>query len=393
MKANTLNDCNIEAKKVLVRTDYNVPMDSEGNITDDKRIRDSLPTFKYLLENNVSKIIILTHLGRPKEKEEILKTDKPAEKLSELLRAEVKKIDDWGENGLPDSKIVMLENSRFNPAEKSKDEKERDAFAEQICKNADQFVMEAFSNMHREKEASMTSTLKFLPGCLGFAAEKEVETIEDALENPQRPFVSIIGGAKADKLSSVENIMKKADTVLLGGVLAFSVLHERGFYMGSTKIDYDNLSNYSHVLENLKENVILPEDAVIADEFSESANAQQALVGEIKEGWMALDLGPATLQKYKEYIKNAKTIIWNGPIGVFEFDKFANGTREIIQAIAESNANSIIGGGDSAAAVKKLGFEGMAGFISSGGGASLKMFEGKSLPVLDELEKNREKFS
>ena len=393
MKVNTLKDVNVKGKKVLVRTDYNVPMDSDGNITDDKRIRDSMPTLNYLLENGAEKILILTHIGRPKENEEILKTDKPAETLSKLLDREVKKVDGWGEDGLPDSKIVMLENVRFSSFEKSKDVTERDEFAEKICKNADLFVMEAFSNMHREKEASMTSTLKFLPGCLGIASENEIKTIENALENPQRPFVSIIGGAKADKLASVENIMKKADNVLLAGVLAFSVLYNKGNYMGGTKIDYDNLTNYSHVLENLGENVVLPVDAVIADEFSENATASITNIDKIEDGWMALDIGPKTLEKYKEIIKDAKTIIWNGPIGVFEFDKFSFGTKEIIKAIAESSAKTIIGGGDSAAAVKKLGYGDNIGFVSSGGGASLKMFEGKTLPVIEALEKNKNIFS
>lgn len=390
-----LEDFNFNNKRVLVRTDYNVPVDEEGNITDSKRIEDSLETIRYLLENGSAKIIIVTHIGRPKEHEEKLKTDNVAKKLSELIGMEVKKIDDWGENGLPEERIVILENARFNSKEKSKDEAERDEFAQIMCQRADLFVMEAFSNMHRGKQASMTSTMKFLPACMGRACQKEIETIQRAIDNPQRPFVSIIGGAKADKLGSVDNIMQNADKVLLGGALAFTVLHAKGFNMGKSKIDHENLENYNEVFEKIKDNdkIMLPEDAVVADEFSDSAESKTVPVDKVEDNWMALDLGEKTIEKYKKELMGAKTICWNGPLGVFEFEKFAIATKEIAQAISETDAFSIIGGGDSAAAINELGFSDKVSFVSSGGGASLMMFEGKELPVLKAMKENYSKFT
>ena len=395
MDARTLEDVEIEGKKVLVRTDYNIPMDKEGNITDDKRIRDSIPTIQHLLKNGAKQIIILTHIGRPKENEERLKTDKAAKRLSELIQEQVKKIDEWGEEGLPEDKIIVLENARFSSKEKSREESERDEFAKSICRNADIFVMEAFSNMHRGKEASMTSTLKFLPACIGKAAEKEIKTIDEAIRSPKRPLISIMGGAKADKLSSVENLLQNSDKILLGGALAFNIFHGMGYNTGDSKIDEENIEKHRHIIEKLKENkkIILPEDAVVADNLSNNAEKKTVSITDIKEGWMALDIGPETVNKFKEEIKKAGTIIWNGPLGLFEIDNFARGTEEIAKSIAESQAFSIIGGGDSASAISKCNLTEKVGFVSSGGGASLAMFEGKKLPVLEKLEKNKEIFN
>lgn len=386
---NKLDDMDFKDKKVLVRTDYNVPIDDEGNITDTKRIEDSLPTIRHLLEEGARQVIIVTHIGRPKENEEKLKTDNVAGKLSELLGEEVKKVDDWGENGLPENRVVVLENARFNKAEKSKDEGERDAFAEKMSNNADLFVMEAFSNMHRDKQASMTSTLKYLPAALGKAAQEEIETINNAIENPERPLVSIIGGAKADKLTSVDNIMQNADKVLLGGALAFTVLYAKGYNMGKSKIDYDNLEENREIFEKIKDSdkIVLPVDAVVGNSFSEGAETRTVSVEEIGDEWMALDIGEKTVEKYKKELEDAKTVIWNGPLGAFEIEKFAEGTKQIAHALKELDAHSIVGGGDSAAAIHQLGKDSVS-FVSSGGGASLMMFEGRKLPVLEEMEKN-----
>ncbi|MFW5991051.1 MAG: phosphoglycerate kinase [Candidatus Nanoarchaeia archaeon] len=394
MDVKTLKDIDLEGKKVLIRTDYNVPMDSEGNVTDTMRIEESIPTLKYILEHNALQLIIVTHIGRPKGYDEKLKTDKVAQKLSEILRMGVKKVDNWGEDGLGEERIVILENARFNPSEKSKDEAERDEFGRLLCKNADVFVMEAFSNMHRGKQASMTSTLKFLPACLGFAAEKEIDTISQAIRNPKRPLVAIMGGAKADKLSSIENIMQHSDLILIGGSLAFNILYSLGYNVGESKVDKQNLQNFEHVIEKIRNNnkIILPKDAVVADELQYDANSRVVSVDNIEDGWMALDIGPETIKAFEEKIHEANTVIWNGPLGLFEFEAFAKGTVEVAKCIAQSNAFSIIGGGDSAAAIHKAGVSENVGFISSGGGASLWMFEGKELPVLEKMKENSSNF-
>ncbi|MFW6449626.1 MAG: phosphoglycerate kinase [Nanoarchaeota archaeon] len=394
MDVKTLKDIDLEGKKVLIRTDYNVPMDSEGNVTDTMRIEESIPTLKYILEHNALQLIIVTHIGRPKGYDEKLKTDKVAQKLSEILQMGVKKVDNWGEDGLGEERIVILENARFNPSEKSKDEAERDEFGRLLCKNADVFVMEAFSNMHRGKQASMTSTLKFLPACLGFAAEKEIDTISQAIRNPKRPLIAIMGGAKADKLSSIENIMQHSDLILIGGSLAFNILYSLGYNVGGSKVDKQNLQNFEHVIEKIRNNdkIILPKDAVVADELQYDANSMVVSVDNIEDGWMALDIGPETIKAFKEKIHEANTVIWNGPLGLFEFEAFAEGTVEVAKCIAQSNAFSIIGGGDSAAAIHKAGVSENVGFISSGGGASLWMFEGKELPVLEKMKENSSNF-
>lgn len=391
---NMLSDLVFNDKRVLIRTDYNVPMDGEGNITDIKRIEDSLPTLRYLLDNGARQIVILTHIGRPKGHDQKLSTLSVAQKLSDLMGLPVKKVDGWGEQGLPEEKIVMLENVRFSPSEKSKDEQERDSFAKAICKNADVFVMEAFSNMHRGGQASMTSVLKFLPSCLGLAAQKELQTIAKALEDPERPYVAIIGGLKADKLSALKNIIQKADKVLVGGALAFGILSVFGYNMGSSKIDFDGLKEYEDFIKTLRDDpkVILPVDCVLADRFADDANLKRAPISCVKDGWMALDIGRKTLESYKLALMTASTITWNGPIGVFEFPNFSEGTKDIARAVADSGAMSIIGGGDSAAAIEQLGFKDKVSFVSSGGGASLMMFEGKELPVLKSMKDNYSRF-
>lgn len=395
MKIPTINDFDFNEKKVLIRTDYNTPMDSEGEITDSKRIKDSIPTIRALLKAGAKKIIIATHIGRPKNNEKHLMTDKACQKLCEILGENVIKSDTWNTSELPEGRIIILENMRFNSSEKSKNEIERVRLGKELSSGADIFVMEAFSNMHRGAQASMTGVMNFIPTCLGLAAENEINTITNAIENPKRPFISIIGGVKADKLGSVKNIMKKADKILLGGALAFSVLSTFGYDMGCSKIDKEGLKEYDDFLKTLQnhENIALPTDCVIADEFSNNANSEIVSIDEVNEPWMALDIGPETIEDYKRIIKEAKTVIWNGPIGVFEMSKFAHGTKEIAKALAESESTSIIGGGDSANAILKSGYKDEVTFVSSGGGASLRMFEGKALPVLEALKKNQEKFN
>lgn len=390
MNLKTLKDIpELSGKNVFVRVDFNVPLDDDGNVRDDKRIRHAIPTIQYLLDKGIAKIILASHLGRPKNNEFNLMTNKVAEKLSELIGQEVAKVDDWGKNGLPPEKIVMLENLRFNTAEKSKDEAERDVFGKQMASLADIYVNEAFSNSHR-KHASMTSIPKFIPGYIGIGAENEVVNISKAIENPEHPVVAVIGGLKADKLKAIKNMLESvADKVLVAGALAYSLRKIQGYNVGNTKIDDEGLGEMSDLVKEVVSNpkLLLPDDAVVADNFSETANKKTVLIDNIEDGWMALDIGPETVKKYSDEIKKAKTILWFGPIGVFEMEPFAEGTKQIGQAIADCGAFSLVGGGDSASAVKKIGLADKMGFVSTGGGASLEMIEGKELPGLKILKK------
>jgi len=389
MELKTLNDfTDLTGKKVFVRVDFNVPLDDKGGVIDDKRIVHALPTINHLLAHGVSQIILATHLGRPKNNEAHLQTNKVAEKLAELLGAEVVKVDDWGENGLPEVKIVMLENIRFHPAEKSKDEEERDIFGKQLASLADLYVNEAFSNSHR-KHASMTSIPKFIDSCAGLGVEKEVESISKAISDPDHPLVAIIGGLKADKLAVVKYLMNVADKILIAGALAFNLRKAQGYNVGSSKVDDEGMLEFADIVQevNASSKVILPDDAIVADDFSEKANVKEVNIDSIEEGWMALDIGSKTREKYLAALTDARTILWFGPIGVFEMEPFAEGTKVIGNAIAECSAVSIVGGGDSASAVKKLGLEDKITLVSTGGGASLDMIQGKELPALKVLEK------
>ncbi len=388
MNLKTLQDVpELAGKKVFVRVDFNVPLDEQGNVRDDKRIQHAIPTIKYLLEKGVAQIILTSHLGRPKNNELHLMTNKVAEKLGELIGQEVSKVDDWGENGMPDSKIVMLENIRFHQAEKSKDEAERDEFGKQLASLADVFVNEAFSNSHRA-HASMTSIPKFIPGCVGLGVEQEVSAISKAIESPESPLVAVIAGLKADKIVAIHNLLSTADKVLVGGAISYNILKAKGVSIGDTKFDDEGMAEMADMVKVVSESdkVELPIDAVVADEFSETANKKVVDVENIENGWMALDMGPKTIEKYVGILNNAKTILWFGPVGVFEMEAFAGGTKEIGNAIANSNAVSIIGGGDTAGAVKKLGLEDKMTLVSTGGGASLTMIEGKELPALTVLK-------
>jgi len=387
----TLQSIYVGGKRVLVRAGFDVPIDDAGNILDDSRIRISIPTIKYLLEHGAKQIIVMTHLGRPEEKDPASKTDKAAAKLSELIGEKVVKVDDFGEKGIPDPKkarIVMLENLRFDPREKAKDSVKRDEFGKQLASLADIYVNDAFSNCHRD-HASMTSVPKFLPSCAGLSVEKEVSTISKAMESPERPFVSIIGGVKADKLNAVANLMKRVDKILIAGALAFTLLKQFGKEVGKTKTDTEGLAEFSALVDEIRNSpkVVLPVDAVLADSFSNDAKTKISSTDNIDKDWMALDIGPETIKRFRQELANAKTIVWNGPIGVFEFEKFADGTREIANAMASSSATTIVGGGDSGAAVEKLGMKEKFTLVSSGGGVSLEMFEGKELVAIKALEK------
>lgn len=386
----TINDMNFDDKKVLIRLGSDVPVNDNGDILDDSRLLLSLPTIKHIIEKGASKLILICHLGRPTNNEEYLKTNKLAKRLSELLNMDVDKVDNWSAS---ENKIVFLENLRFNPLEKSKNEEERDNFAKELSSQADIFVQDAFSNCHRD-HASMTSIPKFIPSCTGIVVEKELRIINHAMNNPKKPFISIIGGLKADKLNAVSKMLEKADNVLIAGALAFTLLKAKGYNMGSSRIDLEGLENLNKLKNDINSNekIILPEDAIVADNFSNEAESKVVDIDSIPENYLALDIGPISIKKYCDILDQAKTVVWNGPIGVFEFEKFANGTKEIAKKLTEIDADVIVGGGDSAEAIYKLGIEDKITHVSSGGGASLELFEGKKLIAIKSLEENFSKF-
>ena len=390
MSLKTLNNIgNISNKKVIVRVDFNVPLNAEGNVKNDKRIKHAIPTIEYLLEKKVSQIILITHIGRPKNNEESLKTGKVAKYLSDLINEEVLKVDGWGEDGLPDDKIIMLENIRFNSSEKSKNEDERDAFGRKLASLADFYINEAFSNSHR-KHASMTSIPKYIPAYAGFGVEDEVNKITDALESPEHPLIAIIAGLKEDKLLAIKHLLNIADVILVGGALAYSLIKSQGYSIGKSKIDNEGMEEMVDLIKIISHNkkVILPVDALVADDFNENANIKNVSINNIENDWMALDIGQETIKNYIKEIKKAKTILWFGPVGVFEMKPFSNGSIAIGNAIADSDAFSIVGGGDTASIINQLAIEDKISLISTGGGASLNMIEGKCLPALDILKKN-----
>ncbi|RMF54351.1 phosphoglycerate kinase [Candidatus Woesearchaeota archaeon] len=382
----TLKDFDFSHKKVLLRAGFDVPFNDDGTIADDKRIRASLPTIKYLLDKNAC-VIIISHNGRPKGKfVEKLSMTKVGERLEELLGRKVKKLDDCigaevkrAVDMMRPGDIILLENLRFHKEEEENDEN----FARELASYADVYVNDAFSNCHRD-HASMTGIPKFIPGCVGLLVEKEIRML--SLENPRKPFVAIIGGAKADKISVIRNLLKKVDKLIIGGVLANTFLKAEGFDVQSSKCDRESFDVAKEILSEHKDKIVLPTDCVVADEFDEEAKSRNVGVDSIPEGWMILDIGEKTIEEYKKTLETAKTVVWGGPIGVFEWDKFANGTREIAEFIAKLSATTIIGGGDSAAAIRKYGLEDKVDHVSTGGGASLQLLAGNELPALKALE-------
>ena len=396
----TLKDLDVNGKRVLVRVDFNVPLDKKtSDIADDKRIMETLPTIKYLIEKN-AKIILCSHLGRPDGKiVESLRMGKVAERLGKLLNKQVKKLDDCvgGEvqnvvTKMDATDVIILENLRFHPEEEENDE----TFSKQLAELADLYVNDAFGTCHRA-HASTYGVTKYLKSAAGFLVEKELRIMGKAMDNADKPFVAVIGGAKlgdekfADKISIMENLLSKVDKLLLGGAIIFTFFKAQGKNIGNSKVQDQFINLARKILNNKK--VVLPVDVVVADKFDANANSKIVNVNSIPDGWMGLDIGPKTIENYKETLKSAKTIIWSGPMGVFEFDKFANGTKEIAKALSESKATTIVGGGDSAAAVEKFGYAGKLTHVSTGGGASLEFFEGKKLPGIEALEESYKKFN
>ena len=379
-------DIAVQGKKVFVRCDFNVPLDGDGNITDDIRIRGALPTIQYLLENGAA-VILCSHMGRPKGQVNPKYSLKPvAVRLSELLGQEVKLADDViGDSAkalaaaLQPGQAMLLENVRYHKEEEANDP----AFAKALAELADIFVNDAFGTAHRA-HASTAGIADYLPAVCGFLMEREISVMGKALEDPQRPFVAILGGAKiADKLKLIDNLLGKCDSVLIVGGMSYTFAKAQGGNIGNSLCDNEKLELVGALpakAEQLGTRLMLPIDNVAGDAFSNDCNTVTVKAGQIPEGYEGMDIGPATVAAYSEIIKEAKTVIWNGPAGVFEMPTFAEGTKGIAKAVAECDGTSIIGGGDSAAAIEQLGFADQVSHISTGGGASLEFLEGRELP-------------
>ncbi len=388
----TIEDINPQGKRVLVRCDFNVKQDDAGNITDDKRIVAALPTIKYLIEKG-ARVILCSHLGRPKGEVNPKFTLAPvAKRLSEHLGIEVKMAADViGESAkslaasLADGEVMLIENVRFHKEE----EKNDPAFAKELASLAELYVNDAFGTAHRA-HASTAGVADYLPAVCGYLIGKEIGIMGEALSNPKRPFVAILGGAKvSDKLGVINNLLEKVDTLIIGGGMAYTFAKAMGGTIGTSLCEDDRLEYALDMIKKAEEkgvNFLLPTDTVAATEFAADAESKVVPTQEIPEGWMGLDIGPETIEKFSAAIKGAGTVIWNGPMGVFEFPKFAVGTESVCAAVAESGSISIVGGGDSAAAVKKLGFAKKMTHISTGGGASLEFLEGIALPGIACLE-------
>lgn len=387
----TMDDVNVKGKRVFVRVDFNVPME-DGNITDETRIRAAIPTIEALA-NGGAKVILASHLGRPKgEVKEDMRLTAVGEHLSELMGKPVKKLDESiGEAveaavaEMQDGDIVLLENVRFHKGEEKNDEELAKAFAGL----ADIYVNDAFGAAHRA-HASTEGIAKHVDTAVsGYLMQKELDVLGKALSEPERPFTAIIGGAKVkDKIGVIENLLDKVDHLIIGGGLSFTFTKAQGYDIGKSLLEEDKVELAKSFIEKAKEKGValhMPVDAVVANEFSKDAETQTVEIDAIPSEWMGLDIGPKTAANYADIIKKSKLIIWNGPMGVFEMDKFANGTKTVAEAMAETEGYTVIGGGDSAAAVEKFGVADKMDHISTGGGASLELMEGKELPGIVAL--------
>ena len=388
----TVKDVDVRSKRVLVRVDYNVPLDANGNVSDDKRITASLPTINYLLEQG-ARIILCSHLGRPKgEVKKEFSLAPVAKRLKELLpNVNIYFASDCiGEEAqqkaaaLKDGEILLLENLRFHKEEEKNDPE----FAKKLASLAEIYVSDAFGTVHRA-HASTAGVAAYLPAVAGFLIGKELSIMGGALENPERPFVAILGGAKvADKIGVITNLLNKCDTLLIGGGMAYTFFKAMGYEIGDSLLDAESIDLAKQLMETAKEKgvkLLLPVDTVVAKAFAADAEHMTVASNTIPAGWQGLDIGEKTRELFAAEIKNAKTVIWNGPMGVFEFPEFAKGTEAVAKACAECGGTTIIGGGDSASAVKKLGYADKMTHISTGGGASLEFLEGKVLPGVAAL--------
>lgn len=396
MNKKTIEDIEVKGKRVLVRVDFNVPQDETGRITDDRRIRAALPTIQYLI-NHGAKTILVSHLGRPKGKPEDREkfTLKPvAERLGELLGKPVPLAPDCigpevqkMVQALGEGDVLLLENVRFHPQEEKNDPE----FAKQLADLAEVYVNDAFGTAHRA-HASTEGVTKYLPGVAGYLMQKEIEYLGGALATPKRPFIAVLGGAKVkDKIPVIENLVGKVDRLIIGGGMAYTFLKAQGKEIGQSLLDAESIDFCREMLAKAGDKILLPVDVVVADgnPFEKGADAVQTRVvsvDAIPADWQGVDIGPETQKRFAEAVKGAGTVVWNGPMGIFEFDRFAVGTRAMAQALADSGAVTIVGGGDSAAAVEQLGFAEKMTHISTGGGASLEFLEGRVLPGVAALQ-------
>ncbi|MED3852807.1 phosphoglycerate kinase [Priestia megaterium] len=386
MNKKTLKDIDVKGKRVFCRVDFNVPM-KDGKVTDETRIRAAIPTIQYLVEQG-AKVILASHLGRPKgEVVEELRLNAVAERLQALLGKDVAKTDEaFGEevkktiDGMSEGDVLVLENVRFYPGEEKNDPELAKAFAEL----ADVYVNDAFGAAHRA-HASTEGIAQHIPAVAGFLMEKELDVLSKALSNPERPFTAIVGGAKVkDKIGVIDHLLDKVDNLIIGGGLSYTFIKALGHEVGKSLLEEDKIELAKSFMEKAKKNGVnfyMPVDVVVADDFSNDANIQVVSIEDIPSDWEGLDAGPKTREIYADVIKNSKLVIWNGPMGVFELDAFANGTKAVAEALAEAtDTYSVIGGGDSAAAVEKFNLADKMSHISTGGGASLEFMEGKELP-------------
>ncbi|QHJ71859.1 phosphoglycerate kinase [Planococcus halotolerans] len=386
----TMKDLDLKGKRIFCRVDFNVPM-KDGEVTDDTRIRAAVPTIEYLVENG-AKVILASHLGRPKgEVNEETRLAAAGARLSELLHKDVKNLkESVGETvekeigNMQEGDILLLENVRFHAGEEKNDETLAKSFADL----ADVFVNDAFGAAHRA-HASTAGIAKHLPSVSGLLLEKELDVLGKALSEPERPFTAIIGGAKVkDKIGVIDHLLDKVDNLLIGGGLSYTFIKAKGYEIGNSLVEEDKLELAKTFIQKAEEKGVkfyLPIDATVASEFSKDAETKQVKIEEIPSDWMGLDIGPETVELYRNVIKDSKLVIWNGPMGVFEMEPFANGTRSVAEAMAETEAYTVIGGGDSAAAVEKFNVAERMDHISTGGGASLEFMEGKELPGVTAL--------
>jgi len=392
MLKKSLRDVDLNKKKVLIRVDFNVPQDDEGNITDDIRIRESTFTIDYVLKHD-GRIILMSHLGRPKGKvADEFRLTPVAKRLSELLNRPVKKLDDCigpevekAVAEMAPGDIILLENLRFYKEEEKNDPE----FAKKLAALGDIFVNDAFGTSHRA-HASTEGVTHYLPSVAGFLVEKEIEYFERINRNPDKPFILVLGGAKvSDKIPMIENMLNKVDAILIGGAMAYTFLKQDGADIGASRWEADVADTAKAILEKARAKgveLLLPVDHVVSDNIDGTGRIRTTRGRDIEQGFMGVDIGPKTIELYKERLKKAKTIVWNGPMGIFEKDRFSEGTKNIAEAMAASSAVTVVGGGDSAAAAQKFGVQDRLSHISTGGGASLEYLEGKTLPGIAALE-------
>lgn len=385
MDKKTVRDIDLTGKRVLVRVDFNVPISEDGQVADDTRVRAAIPTLKYILDHNPRYVALMSHLGRPKDAPDPKYSLKPVVPvLADLLGVDVVFAEDSvGEaaeraaESVPEGGVLLLENTRFHKEEKKNDE----GYAQKLAKLGDVYVNDAFGSAHRA-HASTEGVARYLPAVGGFLMEKELNYLANAIAQPERPFVAILGGAKvSDKIGVIEALLGKCDHLLIGGGMANTFFAAQGIEMGDSLVEQDALETAKDLLSKSGDKLVLPEEVVIADAFDNEASTRTIKPTEgVPAGWQVLDIGPGAVEQFRAILRDARTVVWNGPMGVFEMPSFAKGTFQIAEILAESNATTIIGGGDSAAAVQQAGLADRMSHISTGGGASLELLEGKELP-------------